>query len=185
MTSLSLTGTVPPAGWERRPRYRWVTVDLVSYFGEGDPDPDAEPFRMEVRTNLTNGELDEITLDGSLTYEELWTRIAPLIRSWNVLRRDVTTGELLPVPPPMTAGPEALAALTGEECIAVALAIKAAPYGGEERKKDSLPPVSSPAGTNGAGSASPLRTTRKRSRAGSSSPSGSTSPRSARGSGLG
>lgn len=118
-----------------RPRYRWVTCEWTGEDGD-DPDNPAEPFRAEIRTNLTWGEIDTIDLSGGLTYAQLWDVLAPHVRAWNALGRNVETDGIEPVPPPAEAGPEAFRAIEPGLTMWLATQLRTIHLGGDERGKD-------------------------------------------------
>lgn len=136
------TGYLPAA----RARYRWVAMP-------GDDGPEGEPFRAEMRANLTFGEIDAIDVYGKLTFEELWRVMAPHVRAWNLLARDMGSGEIVAVPPPAEAGPDALRAIDHASALWLASELRTAHLGGEERGKGSPAPDPSPAPESGDGSA--------------------------------
>ncbi len=118
-----------------RPRYRWVTCPWTETADASRQDPDDEPFRAEIRTNLTWGEIDSFTFSGDLTFTDLWRIAAPFVRSWNALGTDAVTGEVVPIPPPSEAGPEAFQAIDADLTLWLAGAIKSAHLGGDDRGK--------------------------------------------------
>jgi hypothetical protein len=97
--SPSITGYIP------KPRYRTVECDWF------DPEDGAARLVAEIRSDLPFGYLADIPLGGEASYQELWTVIAPHVRSWNALGLDVTTGTYQPVPPPAEIGIEAFRAV--------------------------------------------------------------------------
>jgi hypothetical protein len=93
------------AGYIPKPRYRTVECDWF------DPEDGAAKLVAEIRSDLPFGYLSDIPLGGESSYQELWTVIAPHVRSWNALGLDVTTGTYQPVPPPGEIGIEAFRAV--------------------------------------------------------------------------
>lgn len=81
-----------------RPKWRWVTRDE-------DDDGEGEPLKVEIRRNLSFGEIEEINTFGRLTFTELWAVMAPHVRAWNVKALDVATGDYYDVQPPAQLGP--------------------------------------------------------------------------------
>lgn len=132
VTNGPVRGYLPAA----RPRYRWVACEWTA-----DPDggEGAEPFRAEIRTNLTWADIDAIKIfgDESLTFAELWGVLAPHVRAWNALGIDPTTGEAVPVPPPAEAGPDAFRAIDAALTVWLATQLRTAHLGGQERGKGS------------------------------------------------
>lgn len=130
-----LRGYLPAA----RPRWLWVTCPLTD-------DGQGEPLQVEIRTNLTFGEIDAIdTYSGKATFQQLWQAMAPSVRAWNLLRRDLVSGEVVAVPPPLEAGSDVFAALDESLTYWLAMEIRRAHLGGEERGKG----VSSPESQGG------------------------------------
>ncbi len=111
-----------------RARYHWVA------FEETEGPEGGEPFRAEIRSNLTWGEVDE--LRASNLFVDIFPRLAPYVRAWNLLGLNVETGELEAVPAPADAGPEAFKAMDAELCTWLWLKVCTAHLGDEERGKD-------------------------------------------------
>lgn len=141
----ALHGYLPAA----RPRYQWFTCEWTDWHDPEEPAPDgAEPFRAELRTNLTWGEIDQIDLfSGNLVYADLWKIIAPHVRDWNLLGQDLESGEVVKVPPPAEAGPDAFKVLDAGLTFWIAVQLRTAHLGGEERGKGSGRPARAPAST--------------------------------------
>lgn len=122
---------------EARPRYVWVTCDWT----DGADDPDGEPFRADIRSNLPFPAIDAIG-DPALTFEELWKVMAPYVRDWNALARNAETGEIVPAPPPAVAGWEAFRVIEADLTLWLQQQLRTTHLGGEHRAKKSPPPVS-------------------------------------------
>ena len=145
-TLAAVTGYLPAA----RPRYRWVECDWFS--GETVEGEEAlPPFRAEVRTNQTWDELAELDLKPEQTNGERWALIAPHVRNWNLLARDLETGEIVQVPPPAEAGPDAFKALEPALYLWLDLQVRTAHRGGVERPKSPAASAPTPEPSNAAG----------------------------------
>lgn len=145
MSRRSVTGKVSPRspngaarGFLPAARAKWRWVEMPQ-----DEGADGEPFRAEIRCNLTFGEIDAIDVSGGLTFEALWRRMAAHVRAWNLLAFDHTAGEVAEVPPPATAGPDAFRALDHVTALWLAAELRLAHLGGEERGKGSPAPAPS------------------------------------------
>lgn len=98
------------------PEYEWVTYPEAS-----DP---TNALQVEIQRNVSFAETDSIVLHGKVTFEQIRQSLAPYIRNWNLQGRDINTGEIVPIPPPMQAGPDMLMYVENQELIWIAMAIK-------------------------------------------------------------
>lgn len=140
-TGIAAAGYLPAA----RPRYRWVECEFTRG-GDGE-----EPFRADVRCNLTWGEIAELEEIKGRSWADLWALMAPLVREWNALGLD-PDGAAVPVPAPAEAGPDAFAAIDASLTLWLLNELRQVHLGGEERGKESSAPASSDEATSGDGS---------------------------------
>lgn len=129
-----------------RPRWRWVEPEAPGDEDPGGDDPGREPFRAEIRTNLLFDEIDR--LSEAETVGDVWERLAPYVRAWNLLGTDAATGEAAPVPPPAASGPDAFKLLDTQLAIALWNEVRFAHLGGPERGKGRGRRASTPAPGN-------------------------------------
>ena len=79
---------------------RFVAQNRYVWMDYTDPDqPDAPPFRVYVRADLTFGESNTLVITNETPMTEAWDIMAPFVKDWNL---DLPDGE--PVPPPAEAG---------------------------------------------------------------------------------
>lgn len=142
MVAASPNGTAHGYLPSLRPRWRWVEFD------DGEAG-DGEPFRAEIRTNLTWAEIDELA--EAERFVDVWARLAPYVRAWNALGIDAETGEPAPVPPPAVAGPDAFRCIDAELTAWLWLKVRSAHLGDEERGKGGRRRNSTPATPSGSG----------------------------------
>jgi len=126
-----------------RPRFRWVECEFTRG-ADG-----AEPFRADIRCNLTWGEISELEDVGSKKWTDLWALMAPHVREWNALGLD-PDGNAAPVPAPAEAGPDAFRAIDAGLTLWLLTQLREVHLGGEERGKGSAAPGSSDAATSDA-----------------------------------
>lgn len=119
-----------PTAW---PEYRWVEQPGKPRPAGLAPTEGGEPFRAEIRCNLTFGEVDRLW--GLRLYKDVWERLAPYVRTWNALGRDATTGEIVLVPPPAAGGPEVFMAINAAQTDWLLDKVRTAHLGGEDQGK--------------------------------------------------
>lgn len=80
-------------------RYEWLA------YVESDSGDDAIPIEVEVRANLTFGELEGLVWEKDAAPEDVWPLIAPFVRDWNISGLD-EEGNEIEIPAPAVGGPE-------------------------------------------------------------------------------
>lgn len=98
------------------PRYEWV--------GYPEAEDPATGLKAEIRSNLSFAESDAIPLGAKATFDQMRESLAPYIRNWNLMGRDLDTGSVTNIPPPQQGGPDMMLALDKEELVWLAMAVK-------------------------------------------------------------
>lgn len=119
----------PLTGYTIRPRYRDVVCDW------DEPEAGEEAFTATIRTNLTFDQINAIPGGEGVTFTDVWDVIAPYVTGWNLLAED-TDGNVVPVPPPAEAGPDAFKMLDPAMNVWLIAQVRTAHLGGPERKND-------------------------------------------------
>lgn len=127
-----------------RPRYLWVTYEATALPDGADVPPGGEPFRAQIRSNLTFGEIEDLD-PNTLTWLQLFPVMAPHVVAWTLLGTEAATGDVKPVPPPAEAGPDAFRMLDKDLAWWLLMQLRAGHLGGDERKKEFSAPDSLPA----------------------------------------
>ena len=134
----------PPAGFVPAARWRVVTA------GEGDIPAlegaeGAEPLWADIRCNLSGREYAEMLRTG--TYGELWRKLAPHVRAWNVVGDEVETDaegnetwHRRVLPAPAVAGPDVFALLDPQIVDWLAERVRNARFERADRPNSSRPP---------------------------------------------
>lgn len=96
-----------------------------------------EPIWAEFDATLSFREATSIPTEAGVPLIKLFAHIAPRIRAWNVREFDADSGQMVPVPPPMEIGTEALMRCRGLVVEWLAYTLRSISlFGGPNRKNE-------------------------------------------------
>lgn len=138
----------PPIGIDHLryvPAQRFTRVEYVE---EGETD-DSQPFWARIRSNLTFGELEDLTWDQGTPTVEIWDKIAPYVVEWNAAALD-DSGTVVDLEPPAVAGGEQFRLIPNNMFWKLLVDLKTRALGVVEKKRSTPAATTDGAGSNDA-----------------------------------